>query len=162
VVHEFSRFARSVKELALALEEFQALGIQFVSLREQIDTTTPAGRLVYHVMAAIAEFERSMVRERVRSGLALRADQLKRDGSFVSKSGQRRYRLGRPRAALDPGYIDQRRCAGASWAEIARELKVSADTCKRAVARTLLVNIFAEEDAGVERTGRDRGAPAKV
>ena len=138
LVHEFSRFARSTKELVLALEEFHALGIQFVSLKEQIDTTTPAGRLVYHVIAAIAEFERSMIQQRVRSGLALRQDQLRRNGNFVSKtSGQRCFRLGRPRAVLPANemYITERRRQGATWGEIARELNVSADTCKRAAKR---------------------------
>ena len=70
VVWAFDRFARSTSHLATTLEEFQSLGVDFVSYSQQIDTTTPAGKLTFHVLAAIAEFEREMIRERVISGLA--------------------------------------------------------------------------------------------
>ena len=58
VCWRFDRFSRSVSHLCRALETFNALGIQFVSLCEQVDTTTPAGTLVFHVLAAVAESER--------------------------------------------------------------------------------------------------------
>jgi DNA invertase Pin-like site-specific DNA recombinase len=121
VVWEFSRFARSTIELLRSLEEFQALGIQFVSLKEQIDTTTPAGKLVYTVIAALAEFEREMIRMRVRSGMA-----------HAKAKG---VTLGRRRKVLDPLYIARRREQGATWAAIASELGVSSDTCQRAALR---------------------------
>jgi DNA invertase Pin-like site-specific DNA recombinase len=121
VVHEFSRFARSTIELLRALEEFNALGIQFVSLKQQIDTTTPAGKLVFAVIAALAEFEREMIRERVRSGLA--------------NARAKGVCLGRRRKILDALYIMRRREQGATWATIAGELDVSADTCQRAALR---------------------------
>ena len=70
VVVRFDRFARSVKHLIAALEEFQALGIGFVSLAEAIDTNTPAGRMVFIVIGAVAELERSLIRERTLAGLA--------------------------------------------------------------------------------------------
>jgi DNA invertase Pin-like site-specific DNA recombinase len=136
LVHEFSRFARSTKELVDTLEEFRALGIQFVSLKEQIDTTTPLGKMYYTMIAAIGEFEREMIRQRVRSGLALRQAQLHRDGSFISKaSGKRCTALGRPRARVNRQDVLLRRGQGLTWREIALDLSVSADTCKRAMRR---------------------------
>src|SRR5882762_8638243 len=69
VVYRFDRFARSATELLRALEEFRALGVDFVSLHENIDTTTPVGKLVFTFLAGVAEFERAIIRERVISGL---------------------------------------------------------------------------------------------
>jgi DNA invertase Pin-like site-specific DNA recombinase len=121
VVHEFSRFARSTIELLRSLEEFNALGIQFVSLKEQIDTTTPAGRLVFTVIAALAEFEREMIKVRVRSGM----EHARSKGVI----------LGRRRKVVDVVYIARRREQGATWATVAGELGVSTDTCQRAALR---------------------------
>ena len=70
VVPAFDRFARSVRHLLLALDEFRALGVEFVSLREQVDTSTPLGRMIFTVVAAVAELERELIRERVRLGMA--------------------------------------------------------------------------------------------
>src|SRR5580693_7639933 len=64
------RLGRNLKHLITLLEELQALGVAFVSLQEGIDATTPAGKLQMHILAAIAEFERSRIQERVRAGLA--------------------------------------------------------------------------------------------
>jgi DNA invertase Pin-like site-specific DNA recombinase len=69
VVWKFDRFARSVSHLLRALETFQSLGIEFVSLSEQIDTGTPTGKMVFTVIASVAELERSLIGERVRAGL---------------------------------------------------------------------------------------------
>jgi len=69
VVQRFDRFARSVSHLLRALETFNALGIQFVSLSEQVDTSTPTGRMVFTVLGAVAEVERNLIVERVRAGL---------------------------------------------------------------------------------------------
>jgi DNA invertase Pin-like site-specific DNA recombinase len=68
VVWRFDRFARSVSHLLRALETFNALGIAFVSLSEQMDTTTPARKMVFTVLGAVAELERSLIVERVRAG----------------------------------------------------------------------------------------------
>src|SRR6201998_4568638 len=65
VVWRFDRFARSVSHLLRALETFQSLGIEFVSLSEQMDTSTPTGKMVFTVMGAVAELERSLIVERV-------------------------------------------------------------------------------------------------
>jgi len=69
VVWKFDRFARSVSHLLRALETFRALGIEFVSLSENIDTSTPTGKMVFTVLASAAELERSLMGERVRAGL---------------------------------------------------------------------------------------------
>jgi DNA invertase Pin-like site-specific DNA recombinase len=70
LVYRYDRFARSLRQLVNALAEFDALGIHFVSLHEGVDTSTPNGRLVFGIFASIAEFERELIRGRVRSGLA--------------------------------------------------------------------------------------------
>jgi DNA invertase Pin-like site-specific DNA recombinase len=68
IVWRFDRFARSVSHLLRALEEFKALGIDFVSLTESIDTGTPMGKMVFTVLGAVAELERSLIMDRVRAG----------------------------------------------------------------------------------------------
>ena len=65
---KFDRFARSLKHLIDSLEEFRALGINFVSYTEGVDTTTPSGQLLFHVVGAVAQFERDLIAERVRAG----------------------------------------------------------------------------------------------
>jgi len=68
-VWKLDRFARSLKHLVLALAEFESLGIQFVSLKDNLDLTTASGRLMFQIIGAMAEFERSLIQERVRAGL---------------------------------------------------------------------------------------------
>jgi DNA invertase Pin-like site-specific DNA recombinase len=68
-VWRFDRFARSVSHLLRALKTFKALGIDFVSFSEQMDTSTPAGKMVFTVLGAVAELERSLIVERVRAGM---------------------------------------------------------------------------------------------
>src|SRR5215469_14989225 len=70
LVYRYDRFARSLRQLVNALAEFDALGIHFVSLHEGVDTSTPNGRLVFGIFASISEFERELIRSRVRSGIA--------------------------------------------------------------------------------------------
>src|ERR1700690_87253 len=69
IVWRFDRFARSVSHLLRALETFGSLGIQFVSLSEQVDTSTPAGKMVFTVLGAVAELERSLIAAREKAGL---------------------------------------------------------------------------------------------
>ena len=120
VVWRFDRFARSVLHLLRALETFQALGIAFVSLSESMDTTTPAGKMVFTVLGAVAELERSLIVERVRAGL--------RNARAKGK------RLGRPRVTVDRAKIASLRAAGASWDAIAGRLGVGQGTVRRAAA----------------------------
>jgi DNA invertase Pin-like site-specific DNA recombinase len=110
-VWKFDRFARSVSHLLRALETFNALGIAFVSLSEQMDTTTPTGKMVFTVLGAVAELERSLIAERVRAGL--------RNARAKGKT------LGRPRSVLDNARISRLRAGGASLRKIAGELGVS-------------------------------------
>jgi DNA invertase Pin-like site-specific DNA recombinase len=120
VVYRYDRFARSLRQLVNALEEFRSLGIDFISIREGTDTSTPNGRLVFGIFASIAEFERELIRDRVRSGLAA-----------AKAKGKR---VGRPRVAVDVRRIESLRRQGRSWAEITRETGVSKGTAQRAIA----------------------------
>lgn len=70
IVWKYDRFARSLSVLVSALQQFNSLGVDFISYTQQIDTTTPMGRLFYNVIGSFAEFEREMIVERVRAGLA--------------------------------------------------------------------------------------------
>ena len=101
-------FARSTRHLVNALAEFNALGIQFISMHEGIDTSTPNGRLVFGIFASIAEFERDLIRERVRSGIANR----KAKG----------LRTGRRPANIDLGRLRQLRAEGKTVRDIAQAL----------------------------------------
>jgi DNA invertase Pin-like site-specific DNA recombinase len=121
-VWKFDRFARSVSHLLRALDTFRVLGIEFVSLSESLDTATPAGRMVFTVLGAVAELERSLIAERVRAGL--------RNARAKGK------RLGRPRVAVDAARVTRLRASGLSWPNIARELGVSVGTVY-AVGRVL-------------------------
>lgn len=121
VVWKFDRFARSVSHLLRALETFQALGIEFVSLTEGVDTSTPAGKMVFTVLGAVAELERSLICERVRAGL--------RNAKAKGKQ------LGRPKKALDLTRIADLRKHGRSWRKIARAMQCSARTARRALQK---------------------------
>jgi DNA invertase Pin-like site-specific DNA recombinase len=116
-VWKFDRFARSVSHLLRALETFKALGIDFVSYSEQMDTSTPAGKMVFTVLGAVAELERSLIVERVRAGL--------RNARAKGKS------LGRPRVFVDAERVAELRSIGRSWPQIARELRVGVGTAFR-------------------------------
>lgn len=117
VVFRFNRFARSTRELVNWLEEFEALGIEFVSLHESIDTSTPIGKLVFKITAAIAEFEVDIIRENVRAGL------------LHAKS--RGKSLGRPRRIGNGEQITAMRDAGSRWDEISAKYGISVSTAKR-------------------------------
>ena len=69
LVWRYDRFARSMRELVNALSEFDGLGIDFISYNEGADTTTPQGKLLFGIMASLAEFERSLIAERVKAGM---------------------------------------------------------------------------------------------
>ena len=118
VVYRYDRFARSLRQLVNALEEFRALGIDFISLHEGVDTSTPNGRLVFGIFASIAEFERELIRSRVRSGLAA-----------VKARG---VRLGRPRTVVDAAQVVRLRAAGASWREVSAQMGIGVGTACRA------------------------------
>ncbi len=119
---KLDRLARSVSHLVTLVREFEVLGVDLVVLDQAIDTTTPAGRLLFHVLAAISEFERELIRERVLAGLRR-----------VRSQGTR---LGRPRAVFDRVRAQQLLEAGQSLRQVARLLGVSHATVARAVSKT--------------------------
>jgi DNA invertase Pin-like site-specific DNA recombinase len=110
-VWKFDRFARSVSHLLRALDTFRILGVEFVSLSESLDTATPAGRMVFTVLGAVAELERSLIAERVRAGLR--------------NARAKGAKLGRPAMKLDGARICRLRAEGKSLREIAKELGCS-------------------------------------
>jgi DNA invertase Pin-like site-specific DNA recombinase len=114
LVWKFDRFARSTRHLVTALEEFQSLGIHFVSLTEAIDTSTPMGRMVFTVLGAVAELERSLIVERVNAGLS----RAKRQGKT----------LGRPRLIVDREKVSRLAKEGMSVRAIAGKLKLKKST----------------------------------
>ncbi|HTR48352.1 MAG TPA: recombinase family protein [Verrucomicrobiae bacterium] len=117
-VWKFDRFARSVSNLLRALETFNSLGIAFVSLGEQIDTSTPAGKMVFTVLGAVAEPERSLIAERVRAGI--------RNARAKGKT------LGRPKVKVNSAEIARLRSEGRSIKSVAEQLGVSVGTvCAR-------------------------------
>lgn len=124
VVVKLDRLARSVRHLTELAAEFEALGVDLVVLDQGIDTTTPAGRLLFHTIAAISEFERDLIRERTRSGLAA--------------ARKRGARLGRPRALDERGVKRARRLvkSGEPARVVAEQLRCSVATVRRVVSHT--------------------------
>jgi DNA invertase Pin-like site-specific DNA recombinase len=121
LVWRLDRWGRSVVDLLATLQELDHLGVGFVSLTEALDLTTPAGRAMAALLAVFAEFEREVLRERVRAGLA----HARRNGTG----------LGRPAtAALHSGEIRKLHRAGISKSEIARRLRIGRTSVRRVLA----------------------------
>jgi DNA invertase Pin-like site-specific DNA recombinase len=113
------RFGRSLKHLVNALADLDSYGVAFVSLRDNLDLSTPSGRLMFQIIGAMAEFERSLIQERVRAGL--------RNAKLKGKT------LGRPPLTLDRDRIARLRASGASIREISAQLEVSTATVHKAL-----------------------------
>ena len=113
-VWKFDRFARSTSHLLRALETFQSFGIEFISLTESIDTSTPVGKMVFTILGAVAQMERELTRERIRAGL--------RNAKAKGR------RLGRPKASVNVGQIGSLRQQGLSYKAIAQTLGISVGT----------------------------------
>lgn len=122
LVWKFDRFARSLRHLIDSLDEFRSLGIHFISYTEGIDTTTPSGELVFHIVGAVAQFERDLIAERIRAGLAHARAQGKR--------------IGRPRALVDDERVLLLRRQGESLKQIAETLDVPVSRVRRSLHRT--------------------------
>lgn len=120
LVWKLDRYARSSKQLINDLAEFEALGVAFISLRDNLDLSTPQGRLMFQIIGAMAEFERSLIQERVRAGL-----------QNAKAKGQK---LGRPRAAVNVQAIRKLREKGVSWRGIEKKTGVSRSVAMRAVS----------------------------
>ncbi len=118
LVWRLDRWGRPVADLLATLQELGHLGVAFVSLTEALDLTTPAGRAMAALLAVFAEFEREILRERVRAGLA-----------HARQNGKR---LGRPQtAALQTSQVRKLYRAGVSKAEIARRLRIGRTSVRR-------------------------------
>jgi DNA invertase Pin-like site-specific DNA recombinase len=117
-VWKIDRFGRSLKHLVNALADLDSLGVAFVSLRDNIDLSTPSGRLMFQIIGAMAEFERSLIQERVRAGLR--------------NAQARGVRLGRPKRTVDAAQIARLRLSGSSWREISEKLGIGVGTACRA------------------------------
>ena len=115
VCWRLDRLGRNLRHLILLLDELTALGVGFVTLGEGIDTTSPTGRLVLHVLGAISEFERERIRERVLAGL--------------QRARTQGTRLGRPKVAVPVDRLAT--VASLSLTEAAAALGVSRSTLKR-------------------------------
>ena len=121
LVWRLDRWGRSVTDLLATLQELEHLGVGFVSLTEALDLTTPAGRAMAALLAVFAEFEREILRERVRAGLA-----------HARQNGRR---LGRPMTAgLHAAEIRKLHRAGVPKAEIARRLNIGRTSVRRILA----------------------------
>lgn len=121
VVWRSDRLFRSLKHMVIVLDELGALGVDFVSVTEPFDTTTPQGRLLLHLVAAMAEFERELIRERTRAGLAA--------------ARRRGVSLGRPPVEIDVDEVMLMRSKGMSIRQVAKALGVSASSVHRALKR---------------------------
>ncbi|HEY3927825.1 MAG TPA: recombinase family protein [Candidatus Koribacter sp.] len=117
LVWKIDRFGRSLKHLVNSIAELGALGVAFVSLRDNLDLSTPSGRLMFQIIGAMSEFERSLIQERVRAGLR----------NARAKGRQ----LGRPRRVVNRDRVLQMRKDGRSWRAISAELGVGVATLCR-------------------------------
>lgn len=119
LVWRFDRFARSTRHLLSALEEFRALGVAFISYQESVDTSSPLGEAMFTIISAIAQLERSLIRERIRAGLA-----------HARSQG---VRMGRPRKRVDVELARMFQAEGRGQRETARLLGLSRATLARAL-----------------------------
>jgi DNA invertase Pin-like site-specific DNA recombinase len=117
LVWKLDRWARSLRNLVNSLADLEARGVAFVSLRDNVDLTTPSGRLMVQIIGAMAEFERSLIVERVRAGM--------RNARSKGKH------LGRPTRSLDGRRIASMRAQGLGWKKIAREMGCGVSTVLR-------------------------------
>ena len=119
IVARFDRFARSVSHLLRALDEFNHLGIDFVSLSESIDTSTPMGKMIFTVLRAVPELERNLIKERVHMGI-----------SRARKEGKQ---LGRPKRIFDREKA-RTMLQSMSIREVSRQLGVSRGVVERVLS----------------------------
>ncbi|SRR6266567_1882542 len=119
VVWKLDRLGRSLKHLVTTIEDLAAYGISFVSLRDNLDLSTPSGRLMMHIIGAMAEFERELIRERVTAG--------------IQAARKRGVRIGRPKTYVSPDMIREMRDEGTPWRAIAKRLKIGTGTACRAL-----------------------------
>jgi DNA invertase Pin-like site-specific DNA recombinase len=122
VCWKLDRLGRSLKHLVTTIEDLQAYGVAFVSLRDNLDLSTPSGRLMMHIIGAMAQFERELIRERVTAG--------------IQAARARGQRIGRPRVYVSAEKVRALRNAGTPWRAISRKLGVGTGTAVRALANS--------------------------
>ena len=120
LVWKIDRFGRSLKHLINSLAELAALGVAFISLRDNLDLSTPSGRLMFQIIGAMAEFERALIQERVRAG--------------IRNAKAKGTRIGRPRVFVDATRIATLRAQGLSWSQIVSVMGIGKGTAQRALA----------------------------
>jgi DNA invertase Pin-like site-specific DNA recombinase len=120
LVWKIDRFGRSLKHLVNSLADLSAYGVTFISLRDNLDLSTPSGRLMFQIIGAMAEFERALIQERVRAGL--------RNAKAKGK------RIGRPRQVVDSLLVLKLRGEGLSWRAISERLNLGLGTVYRALS----------------------------
>ena len=118
LVWKIDRFGRSLRHLVNALADLDSYSVAFVSLRDNLDLSTPSGRLMFQVIGAMSEFERALIRERVCAGL-----------KNAVAHGKR---LGRPRRLVDAARVVALRASGASWREVSEQMGIGVGTACRA------------------------------
>ena len=126
------RLGRSLKDLLGTIDHLKEVGVDLYLDQQNIDTTTPTGKLLFQITGAFGEFERSMIQQRVRAGLKVVKDKLARDGKFISKAGKVRRKLGRPGA--EPDKIERARqelAKGIGIGKVAREIGLGVGTVHR-------------------------------
>lgn len=121
VVYRFDRFARSSAQLIMTLDEFRELGVDFASIHEAVDTSTPTGRAMFTILAAFAELERETIKERVKSG--------------VQQAREKGVRLGRPPRVWDRQKAQDLIASGLKIEEVAQALGVGRATMYREISR---------------------------
>jgi DNA invertase Pin-like site-specific DNA recombinase len=142
---KLDRLARSVRHLTTLAGDFEALGIGLIVLDQAIDTTTPSGRLLFHVLGAIAEFERDLIRERTAAG--------------VRAARRRGKRIGRPRVQISRSEVLLGVEAGEGVATVARRLGVSRTVIRRVLAE---MGLSKRVSAGTGEIAQDSGVGAIV
>ena len=120
LVWKIDRYGRSLKHLVNSLADLSAYGVAFVSFRDNLDLSTPSGRLMFQIIGAMAEFERSLIQERVKAGLR--------------NARARGKKFGRPRVHVDAARVAELRRNGLSWSQVCRTLNVSEGSAQRSVA----------------------------
>jgi DNA invertase Pin-like site-specific DNA recombinase len=126
------RLGRSLKDLLGTIDHLKEVGVDLHLDQQNIDTTTPTGKLLFQITGAFGEFERSMIQQRVRAGLKVVKDKLARDGKFISKAGKVRRKLGRP--GVEPDKIERARqelAKGIGIGKVAREIGLGVGTVHR-------------------------------
>ncbi len=137
VCWKLDRFGRSLKHLVNAIADIEALGIAFISLRDNLDLSTPSGRLMFQIIGAMAEFERALIQERVRAGLR--------------NARAKGVRLGRPPIFVSSAHVARLRADGLGWKKIAAQLGCAVGTVLRVASQSARAPAPAEASPAHER-----------